>query len=130
MTDEASLAGIVRAWQSSKKTGVRLIVGTEIRLADGPTLVLLAKNLAGYQHICQLITKARRRAKKGSYELRKDDLNSEIPGVVVLWIPGRSSLDSEAQWVAETFPCQAWIAVELHHVNEPPETPDIVSPLP
>ena len=118
VTDEASLAGIVRAWQSSRKTGVRLIVGTEIRLADGPTLVLLAKNLAGYQHICQLITKARRRAKKGSYELRKDDLNSEIPGVVVLWIPGRSSFDSEAKWVAETFPSQAWIAVELHHESD------------
>lgn len=33
---ECSLAGIVRALEASREIGVRLIVGTEIRLGDGP----------------------------------------------------------------------------------------------
>jgi len=48
ITDECSLAGIVRALEASKETGVELIVGTEVQLADGPKLVLLARNQDGY----------------------------------------------------------------------------------
>jgi hypothetical protein len=44
ITDECSLAGIVRALEASKKTKLKLIVGTEVQLADGPKLVLLAKD--------------------------------------------------------------------------------------
>ena len=32
ITDEASLAGIVRALEASRKTGVRLIVGSEVQI--------------------------------------------------------------------------------------------------
>jgi PHP domain len=59
VTDECSLAGIVRALEASKQTGVKLIVGTEIKLADGPKLVLLAQNQDGYSDICRLITAGR-----------------------------------------------------------------------
>jgi error-prone DNA polymerase len=49
ITDECSLAGIVRAWDMSKETetGLPLIVGSEFRLDDGPTLVLLVEDHAG-----------------------------------------------------------------------------------
>ncbi|GGJ86843.1 error-prone DNA polymerase [Pseudomonas matsuisoli] len=76
---------------------------------------MLAKNLIGYQRICQLITTGRRRSKKGAYELRKDDLSTKMIGVIVLWIPGSAPCEAEAQWVADTFPSQGWIAVELHY---------------
>jgi len=67
ITDECTLAGIVRAWQAAKAHQLRLIIGSEVRLQDGPKLVLLAENLAGYQSLCALITRARRRAEKGAY---------------------------------------------------------------
>ena len=67
ITDECTLAGIVRAWQAAKDQQMRLIVGSEVRLQDGPKLVLLAQNLTGYQNLCALITRARRRAEKGDY---------------------------------------------------------------
>ena len=73
ITDECSLAGIVRAWQAAKESGVPLIVGCELRIDNGPKLVLLVENLAGYQRLCQLITRARRRADKGSYRLLRDE---------------------------------------------------------
>ena len=35
ITDECSLAGIVRAWQAAKESGVPLIVGCELRIDNG-----------------------------------------------------------------------------------------------
>jgi error-prone DNA polymerase len=73
ITDECSLAGIVRALEASEKFDLKLIVGSEFEISDGPKVVLLAENLAGYQRLCQLITLARRRAEKGSYLSLKAD---------------------------------------------------------
>ena len=42
ITDEASLAGIVRAHTAARAVEIDLIIGSEIRLEDGPTLGLLA----------------------------------------------------------------------------------------
>ncbi|HJT97529.1 MAG TPA: PHP domain-containing protein, partial [Rhodanobacteraceae bacterium] len=87
ITDECSLAGIVRALEVAEETKVSLIVGTEIRLEDGPKLVLLAKNQDGYSDICRLITTGRRRSPKGEYRLTREDAEALGDGVLVLWIP-------------------------------------------
>src|SRR5690606_14429946 len=61
-TDYCSLAGSVRAGQAAKATELKLIVGGEMHIENGPSLVLLVENLAGYQTLCGLITRVRRRA--------------------------------------------------------------------
>src|SRR5262249_47312899 len=38
--DRDGLYGIVRGWEECKRTGVRLVVGAEITLSDGPTVLL------------------------------------------------------------------------------------------
>jgi error-prone DNA polymerase len=136
ITDECSLAGIVRAWEASKDTGLRLIVGTEVRLADGPKLVLLAMTREGYSDLCRLITTGRRCSGKGEYRLQRSDAERLGAGVAVLWVPDDStgasirqrrtkrrvekipqdapSLDEQAAWIARHFRDRAWIAVELH----------------
>jgi len=91
ITDECSLSGIVRAYEASNDTGVALIVGTEIRLADGPKLVILAADHDGYSDICQLITTGRRRSAKGEYQLTCADAERLGSGVRVLWIPRHSA---------------------------------------
>jgi error-prone DNA polymerase len=48
LTDECSLAGVVRAHVAARALQLKLIIGSEIQLADGPKLVLLAINAAGY----------------------------------------------------------------------------------
>ena len=60
ITDECSLAGIVRAHEAARDTGVALIVGSEFQLADGPKLVLLVEDQDGYTALCRLITRGRR----------------------------------------------------------------------
>ncbi|KES20152.1 MULTISPECIES: error-prone DNA polymerase [Pseudomonas] len=113
ITDECSLAGIVRAWQAAKEYKLALIVGSEVRIEAGPKLVLLAENLAGYQNLCRLITHARRRAEKGSYRLLREDLETELDGLLAIWLPDAPT-DTDGTWLRERFPQRLWLGVELH----------------
>lgn len=114
ITDECTLAGIVRAWQAAKDSGLPLIIGSEIRLENGPKLVLLVEDLCGYQHLCRLITLGRRRAKKGEYCLYRDDFNSPFPGLLALWVPDDERDASNGHWLREVFAERLWLAVQLH----------------
>jgi error-prone DNA polymerase len=120
ITDECSLAGIVRAYEATKDTGLKLIVGTQVQLEDGPKLVVLAADQSGYSDICQLITTGRRRSAKGEYQLTRADAERLCTGVRVLWTPGSLAetnaavLDDAAKWITRHFAQRAWLAVELH----------------
>ena len=116
ITDECTMAGIVRALEASREFGVPLIVGSEAQLEDGPKAVFLAADLAGYQTLCQWITVARRRAPKGRYALRRADLHEmpPPPGLLALWVPGFEPDETEGAWLRDRFPDRLWIAVELH----------------
>ncbi|MEO5559431.1 MAG: PHP domain-containing protein, partial [Dokdonella sp.] len=109
ITDECSLAGIVRALEASNESGLALIVGTEVQLADGPKLVLLARNQDGYTDICKLITTGRRRSAKGEYHLTRLDVELLGDGVLVLAVCA-----THLEWVVQHFHGRAWLAVELH----------------
>lgn len=114
ITDECTLAGVVRAWQASKDSELPLVIGSEVRVEGGPKLVLLVENLAGYQHLCRLITQARRRAKKGEYRLLREDLAEPTDGLLALWVPDVEDDDREGRWLRDCFPERLWLAVELH----------------
>ncbi|HET7268537.1 MAG TPA: error-prone DNA polymerase, partial [Oleiagrimonas sp.] len=115
ITDECSLAGIVRAHEAARDTDVALIVGTEIRLADGPKLVLLVEDLSGYTALCRLITRGRRAAGKGCYHLTRADLADGLPGTLALWLPGAAPDREHGQWLHAVFGDRLWLAVELLH---------------
>ena len=112
ITDECSLAGIVRAHVAAKEVGLKLLVGAEFRLADGPKLVLIARNRDGYGNLAALITLGRRRTGKGDYHLTRHDLASGVPDCLVLWFANFDHTDDEAQTFATTFPGRLWIAYE------------------
>ncbi|SFN05960.1 error-prone DNA polymerase [Dokdonella immobilis] len=97
ITDECSLAGIVRALEASEASGVPLIVGTEINLDDGPKLVLLASTQAAYAELCRIITLGRRRSAKGEYQLGRADLESLHEDVLVLWAPAGLAVGASSQ---------------------------------
>src|SRR5438093_5886633 len=56
LTDECSVAGAARAHVAAKSIGLPLIIGSEIRLKDGPGVVFLATNREGYGQLSSLIT--------------------------------------------------------------------------
>jgi len=127
ITDEASLAGIVRAHKAASACGLKLIIGAEFHLVDqhgsGFRLVLLAQNRAGYGNLSALITLARRRSRKGEYRLLRGDLeipgqiaggSGAVPDCLALWIPGPDASADEGRWLATHFPARSWLAIELH----------------
>ena len=65
LTDECSMAGVVRAHMRAKETGLSLIIGSEFRLQCGLKFVALAATRRGYAQICTLITRGRRAAPAG-----------------------------------------------------------------
>ena len=114
ITDECSMAGIVRAHEAAKRTGVRLVVGNEIRIEDGPKLVLLVETKAGYERLCRLITDARRRSEKGEYRITRDDLGDGLPGTFALWVPDDPIAPAHGDWARKVFGERLWLAAELH----------------
>src|SRR5512142_1586944 len=122
ITDECSVAGVVRAHVAAKEAGIRLLVGCELSIADGPRLVLLAASIAGYEKLCELITRARRAAPKGEYRAARADFPADTQGLLALWIPSPKVADAaaeqEAAWIRDRFPGRAWIAVELHRAGD------------
>jgi error-prone DNA polymerase len=118
ITDECSLAGVVRAHVEAKNLGFPLIIGGEFRLDDGLRFALLATNREGYGNLSALVTRGRRNATKGSYRLTRSDLADGVPGCLALWLP-ESAPDAEAaRWLAARFPGATWIVVERLLVSD------------
>ena len=116
ITDECSLAGIVRAHVAAKAAKFKLITGSEFRFEDGLRLVLLAPDRRAYGALSSLITTGRRRMQKGAYSLERQDLEARSgDGLLALWIPGDEPSLEQALWVRERFLERSWLAVELHH---------------
>ena len=115
ITDECSLAGIVRAHVAARDCGLKLIVGSELCLDDGVKLVLLATDRRSYGALSSLITIGRRRTRKGHYSLSRSDVEDLAgSGILVLLVPGMDPDAAAARWISERFPGDAWVAAELH----------------
>ncbi len=113
LTDECSLAGIVRAHVAARERSFTLLVGSELTFDDGLRLVCLATSRRGYGALARLITQARRAAPKGRYRLTRADLADGLEDCLLLWLPGAEPQAGEGAWLRERFPGRLWLAVEL-----------------
>jgi len=119
LTDECSLAGIVRAYEETRRCaqlglGVELICGSLFTLEGGSRLVLLAADKIGYTQLCGLITRGRRHAPKGCYELPDKAFESGLGHCLALWLPATHETEDDmllAHWVASHFPHRSWLAI-------------------
>ncbi len=105
ITDECSLAGVVKAHVAAKEYGLKLIVGSEFIFQSGENstddsnqgntikLVLLAPNKSAYGELSALISLARRRSVKGQYRVAISDLNLFGKGCLAIWLPEQSTKD-------------------------------------
>ncbi|WP_298574645.1 error-prone DNA polymerase [uncultured Luteimonas sp.] len=125
ITDECSLAGIVRALEAARVTGIKLIVGSEFVLDCGLKCVLLVDMPAGYTRLCELITTARRAVEGKGYRLtrqdierRLSDVDASLCGLFALWIPGREPDHAQGRWLRAVFAERAFLAVELHREQD------------
>ncbi len=113
ITDECSLAGVVKAHVAAQDCGLQLIVGSEFRL-EGQRLIILVSNRQSYAELSALITLARRRSSKGEYQLEWTDLSGNLPNSLLIWLPsGDLEPDHEVgERLSYWFKQRLWIGVE------------------
>ncbi|MEO6017086.1 MAG: error-prone DNA polymerase, partial [Polaromonas sp.] len=127
ITDECSVAGVVRAHEVAKALGLQLLPGAEflVQAPDAFRLVVLPHNAAGWGNLCEFITEARRAGdlmEKGSYRVALGETDfSRLADCEVLLSPlqgvegaiNTEALCAHAAWAAGLFGLNAWLAVEL-----------------
>ncbi len=120
LTDECSVAGVVRAHVRAKALGLHLIVGSEFAY-PGFRLVALARNAQGWGNLCQFITAARRSAAKGSYQMGPLSDVQQLQGCELLLVPERT-VQNATDFVAVSallanaraqFGLDFWLVAEL-----------------
>jgi len=62
ITDRNSFAGIVRAHEAAKATGVRLIVGCRLDLTHGMSILVYPTDRPAYARLCRLLSLAKNAA--------------------------------------------------------------------
>jgi error-prone DNA polymerase len=132
ITDECSLAGVVRAHVQAKEEKLPLVIGSYFKLVHADKrpafgLILLAQNRDGYGNLSELITLGRMRAAKGSYLLTPQDIARPekayahlrgMPNCLAILIPdfpaNEDALAAQLDWMNATFPARAWVGLTLH----------------
>ncbi|HEY9273690.1 error-prone DNA polymerase, partial [Achromobacter sp.] len=133
ITDECSLAGVVRAHVEAKARKLPLLIGATFQLRAAPDaaplgLILLAQTREGYGNLSELITLARTRAPKGEYRLAPEDLTDppagyahlrHLPECLAILSPAYGTdadrMAEQARWLARVFPHRAWVGLTLLH---------------
>jgi len=132
ITDECSLAGVVRAHvqlrrlaeRSEEGPRPRLLIGSEFLVRDGAgqplfKLVLLACHMHGYGNLSQFITDLRRASPtKGEYRLAWSQIQpAALDDCLVIFLPLHEATDAEllapARWLLRHFSGRCWVGVEL-----------------
>lgn len=123
VTDECSMAGMVRAHVAAKQHGMPLLVGSQFLMApasddEGPfTLVVLACGINGYGNLCQFISRLRRSSEKGTYRCARVDIGPQtLDDCVVIACPDRhatpAQLLSMARWLLTHFMGRCWLGID------------------
>jgi len=112
ITDECSLAGIVKAHIAAKEQGVKLIVGSEFTLTEGLRLVALVPNREAYGELSGLISRARRRSSKGEYVVHLRDIIFHLKRCLLILLPDDTDKQHvHLQQLARLCKNRVWIGV-------------------
>src|SRR6188472_4508447 len=113
VTDRNSLAGIVRAHEAAKVTGVRLIVGCRLDLSDGASLLVYPTDRPAYGRLCRLLSLGKRRGGKARCLLGWEDVAQFNEGMIAVLVPDEpdATCGSRLRRVADIFDDRAHLAL-------------------
>ena len=86
ITDRDGVYGVVRAHVKALEVGIHLIIGSQVTIDDGSTILLLVENHEGYRNLCRLVTKGRLRSEKGSSSVSWTEVFEQQKGLLALWL--------------------------------------------
>ncbi|GAB4222840.1 MAG: error-prone DNA polymerase [Acidobacteriota bacterium] len=127
LTDRDGVYGAVRAHLQARQAGVHLIVGSEVTVDDGSTIVLLAQDRAGYGNLCRLVTAGRLRCPKGESRVSWQEVAGHASGLLALWGGARAALcapvepRATADLLRDAFGDRLYAMVARHRLAEEPE---------
>jgi len=115
VVDRNSLAGIVRAHEAAKTTGVRLIVGCRLDLTDGMSLLVYPTNRHAYSRLCRLLSIGKKRGGKGLCHLEWADVVAHGDGLIAVLVPDLADEDCafRLRRLREGFGDRAYLALSL-----------------
>ena len=115
VVDRNSLAGIVRAWQAAKTTGVRLVVGCRLDLSDGTSLLVYPTDRAAYSRLTRLLSLGKSRGGKGKCILDLSDVESYADGLIAILVPDEADdlYASQLRKIASIFGDRAYVSLSL-----------------
>src|SRR5881392_177277 len=87
IVDRNSLAGMVRAHEAAKATGVRLVVGCRLDLQSGTSLLVYPTDRQAYARLCRMLTVGKVRAGKGACHLGWQDVEAWAEGLLAVLLP-------------------------------------------
>jgi error-prone DNA polymerase len=87
IVDRNSLAGLVRAHEAAKVTGVRLVVGCRLDLQCGTSLLVYPTDRKAYGRLCRLLTLGKKRAGKGACHIDWADVEEWNEGLLAILLP-------------------------------------------
>lgn len=113
IVDRNSVAGIVRAYEASKDTGVRLVVGCRLDLADGMSLLVYPTDRAAYSRLCRLLSIGKSRAGKGKCLLTWEDVVQWNEGLLAILLGDKADdvLTDHLKRLKATFRDRAYMAL-------------------
>jgi len=115
VVDRNSLAGVVRALEASRQTGVRLVVGCRLDLADTLPVLVYPTDRPAYARLCRLLSLGKGRAGKGKCHLEWADLVAYGEGLIAVLVPNRANDDCalHLRRLREAFGDRAYLALTL-----------------
>ncbi len=115
ITDRDDLGGVVRFAAACDAEGVRPIIGAELTLDSGGTVVLLCESRAGYENLSQLVTTGRMTRPRGEPCVTLDALAARSEGLVCLSGGRDGALDAaERRGGATAMRALAGALAEIH----------------
>jgi error-prone DNA polymerase len=115
VTDLNSLAGIVRAHEAAKTTGVRLIVGCRLALRDDTELLVYPTDRAAYSRLCRLLSVGKSRAGKARCDLDWADVAQWQEGLLCILVTDQpeDELVRRLKRIKDIFGNRAYCALAL-----------------
>ncbi|MGE0283492.1 MAG: error-prone DNA polymerase, partial [Rhizobiaceae bacterium] len=115
IVDRNSLAGVVRAHEAARTTGVRLIVGCRLDLTDGTSLLVYPTDRPAYARLCRLLSLGKKRAGKAKCHLEWDDVVAYGEGQIVVLIADKADdlCELRLRRLGDRFGDRAYLALTL-----------------
>ncbi|MCJ8056977.1 error-prone DNA polymerase [Shinella curvata] len=115
VVDRNSLAGIVRAWEAAKSTGVRLVVGCRLDLTDGMSILVYPMDRPAYSRLTRMLSVGKSRGGKGNCLIDFADVADHAAGMIGVLVPDEADETCGVQLrkMADLFGDRAYVSLCL-----------------